>query len=268
MQHKRYREYSETAKPLQAKIGNTLHASDTKKGKSSFTTATNISRKQTVSSQGEKLQFYDKSNKSEHPTCMIARSHKNYRSKPKAREHIKDVVKIIPIVSNKKFKDRSLKFEDFDQPPDSTSTPVTNHVRDNTELYKDDSVNNNETRHNHILHGHILNEAPEPFKNWDILSIKGSEKKNNELREYHRTTTHNQPYQLTFQDRPILHNWDNITFELQERGFVTNDPHYLYKTATVFGPSNNISTNESSADSDSAGYQSSGGNATYNNSNG
>lgn len=267
MQHKRYRENNEPTKPLQAKTGNILRSSDIKNGKSISTPTIDTHRKPQVSNQGQKLEFYDKTNKFEHPTYTITRAHKNYRRKPKTRKHAKETVKIIPIVSNKKFKERSLKFEDFDQPPDSTSTPVTNHIRESNYSSKEDSINNNKNRYTHILHGHILNEAPEPFKNWDINSIKGSETHHPGLQEAHRTTAQTHHYQLTFKDRQVLDNWDKMSLELQEHEFATNYPHCLYKTATTFCSSNKISSNEGSCDNDSTGYQSSGGNATYNNSN-
>ncbi|KAG0669852.1 hypothetical protein C6P45_003247 [Maudiozyma exigua] len=268
MQPKRYRDNNDTTKPLQVKKGNILNSSGVKKRKSIVITTTSNSPKHAVSKQGKKLEFFDKSNTFEQSTNMPLRSHKNYRTKPKTREQVKNLVKVIPDVSNKNLNDRSLKFEDFDQPPDSTSTPVINHIRDNIDSHNEGNRSDNIGRYNYILHGQILNEAPEPFKNWQINGLNGAETNNNARQEYCHAVINHKSSQLVFKDRQVLNASQNITPTLKEHDITTDNPHHFYKRTAVFCTSNNISSSDNSCNSELTGYHSSGGNATYNNSDG
>ena len=114
-----------------------------------------------------------------------------------------------------------------------------------------------------------MNEAPEPFKNWQINGLNGSETSNKVRQEYYHAVIHpHQSSQLVFKDRQILNNSQNITPALKEHDTMTDNPHHFYKRTAVFCTSNNISSTDNSCNSELTGYHSSGGNATYNNSDG
>ncbi|SMN17849.1 hypothetical protein, no similarity [Maudiozyma saulgeensis] len=273
---KRFRNSSSsitTTKPLQIKSGNTINSSTTTKNKLRVpfrNYSPEIEYKPNV--KGERLQFFDKTNEpfkdiscneTEMISCTSTVENKmRYKvngDKTEDTSKVGSIIKIIPTISskkNKKQRDRSLKFEDFDQPPNSTSTPISNNSSKQNEVKKsiDDSEGKNQII-NSTNYRYTLHQAPEPFKNWDVNSIKDSPLLMKPV-EYQRSTLY-QSYKPT-QVVKICIDEQNDSHLSKD-----NQPQILNSNTEQ----NILSITDQSTDrSDSIIYMSSGGNATYNNS--
>lgn len=126
MQPKRFRD-SKHLRPLQVKSANTPHSPKriSKEHDNNMLRSTvthNIKAKNKI--QGERLLFFDKTNEKTN-TGLRRESILSQSESDVDDDDDDDVIKINEF-SNKNRQENSLRFEDFDQPPNSTSTPAPN----------------------------------------------------------------------------------------------------------------------------------------------
>ncbi|CAB4256313.1 hypothetical protein, no similarity [Maudiozyma barnettii] len=264
---KRFRNNNIT-KPLQIKSGNTINSSITSKNKLRLpfrNYSPEIEYRPMI--KGERLQFFDRTNEPFKDTLCpntdtdIISCESNIEnqmdqilnlSKPESLSSNKGtIIKITPIINGKSHRDRSLKFEDFDQPPNSTSTPIPNNsTSKQNKLYTDKYKNSTSL----IKQRYTLYQAPEPFKNWNVNGIKGSPLSMTPV-EYQRSS-------LYQSHKP---SQDNNGVNKRNNAHSSKANKHQILNADV-APTKSPRTDRCLESSDSIVYMSSGGNATYHNS--